>query len=193
MKTKTETCFERSHNYRNKRCSTMLTSTLSALIFAGSLTSNNALAEKVEWNDILQDQDSAQDVLMYGMGPKAQRYSKLSKINDRNIQALSPAWSMSFGDEKQRGQETQALFHDGTLYVTASYSRIFAIDARTGKQKWNYKHRLPEDIRPCCDVINRGAAIYKDLVFFGTLDAAVVALNKDTGKPVWKKKQKRNT
>lgn len=78
--------------------------------------------------------------------------------------------------------------HDGVVYVTGSYSRMYALDAKTGKRLWSYEHRLPDDIRPCCDVVNRGAAIYGDKVFFGTLDAGMVALNKDTGKVVWSKK-----
>ena len=142
----------------------------------------------VSWDDIANDANTPEDVLGYGIGPKAQRYSPMSQINKDNIHKLTPAWSFSFGDEKQRGQESQALVHDGTIYVTGSYSRVFAIDARTGKRKWAYSARLPEDIRPCCDVVNRGAAIYGDKIFFGTLDAAVVALNKETGKVIWKKK-----
>ena len=142
----------------------------------------------VTWEDIANDANTTEDVLMYGIGPKAQRYSPLTQIDKDNIHKLTPAWSYSFGDEKQRGQESQALVHEGTIYVTGSYSRVFAIDARTGKRKWSYSARLPEDIRPCCDVVNRGAAIFGDKIFFGTLDAAVVALNKDTGKVVWKKK-----
>ena len=160
------------------------------MVSAGALAvafTVGALAKDVTWDDIVADADTPGDVLMYGLGPKAQRYSKLDKINAENVSRLVPAWSFSFGDERQRGQETQALLHDGVLYVTASYSRIFAINARTGKRLWSYSHRLPDDIRPCCDVINRGAAIYGDKVFFGTLDASVVALNKDTGKVVWKK------
>ena len=68
--------------------------------------------------------------------------------------SLTPAWSFSFGDEKQRGQESQAIVHDGVIYVTGSYSRVFALDAKTGKRLWSYAHRLPDDIRPCCDVVN---------------------------------------
>ncbi|MFS8035510.1 methanol/ethanol family PQQ-dependent dehydrogenase [Xanthobacter sp. AM11] len=161
------------------------------VVSAGALAvafTAGALAKDVTWNDIVNDAETPGDVLMYGLGPKAQRHSKLDKITADNVSRLVPSWSFSFGDERQRGQETQALLHDGVLYVTASYSRIFAIDARTGKRLWAYSHRLPDDIRPCCDVINRGAAIYGDKVYFGTLDASVVALNKDTGKVVWKKK-----
>ena len=142
----------------------------------------------VTWEDILRDQESTGDVLTYGMGLKAQRYSPLKHIDTRNVSGLVPAWSFSFGGEKQRGQEAQAIVHDGVLYVTASYSRVFAIDARSGKQLWSYEHRLPGDIRPCCDVVNRGAAIFGDKIYFGTLDAAIVALDRKTGKVAWRKK-----
>ncbi|MDO6459383.1 methanol/ethanol family PQQ-dependent dehydrogenase [Granulosicoccaceae sp. 1_MG-2023] len=148
----------------------------------------NAVAAGVSWEDIVNDAATTEDVLAYGIGPKAQRWSPMDAINKDNVKRLLPAWSFSFGDEKQRGQESQALVHDGTIYVTGSYSRLFAIDARTGERKWAYTYRLPDDIRPCCDVVNRGAAIFGDLIYFGTLDAAIVALNKDTGKVVWKKK-----
>ncbi|MGP5712649.1 methanol/ethanol family PQQ-dependent dehydrogenase [Vreelandella alkaliphila] len=147
-----------------------------------------AHASEVTWDDILNDHNNTETVLMYGMGVKAQRYSPLDQINADNVEMLTPAWSLSFGDEMQRGQESQALVHEGVIYVTGSYSRIFAIDARTGQRLWSYNHRLPSDIRPCCDVVNRGAAIYGDKVFFGTLDAGIVALNKDTGEVVWRER-----
>ncbi|MEM1188535.1 MAG: methanol/ethanol family PQQ-dependent dehydrogenase [Pseudomonadota bacterium] len=145
-------------------------------------------AKDVTWKDIVNDEKTTDAVVSWGMGVRNHRYSKLDDINTDNVQNLKPVWSFSFGDEKQRGQETQALLHDGTLYITASYSRIFALDAKTGERKWSYTARLPDDIRPCCDVVNRGAALYGDKVYFGTLDAAIIALNKETGKPVWRKK-----
>jgi len=74
------------------------------------------------------------------------------------------------------------------IYVTASYSRAFALDAKTGRKLWSYAHRLPDDIRPCCDVVNRGGALYGDKFYMGTLDAGIVALDRKTGKVVWSKK-----
>lgn len=161
-----------------------------ALLLAMGILSGNPVhaAKTVTWEDIVNDDKSTGDVLTYGLGVKAQRHSALKQINTKTVARLLPAWSFSFGGEKQRGQEGQALVHDGVVYVTQSYSRIAAIDAKTGKRLWSYEHRLPDDIRPCCDVVNRGAAIYGDKVFFGTLDAGMVALNKDTGKVVWTKK-----
>ena len=147
--------------------------------------STNALAVTAE--DLVNDQDTVGDVLTYGMGYKGQRYSTLDQINKETVKNLVPAWAFSFGGEKQRGQESQPLIHDGVMYVTGSYSRMWAIDTKTGEELWQYDARLPEGILPCCDVVNRGAAIYGDKVYFGTLDAKLVALDAKTGKTVWRK------
>ena len=138
--------------------------------------------------DILNDAENTENVVSYGIGTKAQRYSPLDKVNAGTVKDLVPAWSFSYGGEKQRGQEAQPVIYNGRIFVTASYSRLFAVDARTGQELWEYNHRLPDGILPCCDVINRGAALYGDLVIFATLDAKIVALNQETGKVVWKKK-----
>lgn len=137
---------------------------------------------------IANDANTPEDVLSWGMGTQGQRHSTLSDVNVKTIGRLVPVWSMSFGGEKQRGQESQPLVHNGKMFVTASYSRIFALDAKTGHKLWKYEHRLPEGIMPCCDVINRGAALYENLVIFGTLDAQLVALDQTTGKVVWREK-----
>ncbi|MDJ0827052.1 MAG: PQQ-dependent methanol/ethanol family dehydrogenase [Rhodobacter sp.] len=142
----------------------------------------------VSEDDIANDATMTGQVVTNGMGRHLQRYSPLDILNKDNVENLVPAWAFSLGGEKQRGQETQPLVHDGTMYITGSYSRLYAIDVMTGEEKWQYDARLPEGILPCCDVINRGAALYGDLVIFGTLDARIVALNKDTGDVVWRKK-----
>jgi alcohol dehydrogenase (cytochrome c) len=138
--------------------------------------------------DIENDAKTTNDVVSWGMGTEGQRYSPLDKINVSNVKNLVPAWSFSFGGEKQRGQESQPLVVNGKMFVTGSYSRLYAINARTGAKLWEYDHRLPDGIMPCCDVVNRGAAVYDNLVIFSTLDAQLVALDQDTGKVVWKEK-----
>ncbi|MBD3657969.1 MULTISPECIES: methanol/ethanol family PQQ-dependent dehydrogenase [Marinobacter] len=145
-------------------------------------------AQAVTDKDLMSDHETTGDVLTYGMGHQGQRFSPLKSLNSSNVKSLQPVWAFSFGGEKQRGQESQPLIADGVMYVTGSYSRMWAIDARTGEELWQYDARLPDGIMPCCDVVNRGAAIYGDKVIFGTLDAKLVALNKDTGKVVWIKK-----
>ena len=163
------------------------------LAFAGSLTlsaaclSTNALALDVTIDELMNDQATTDDILTYGLGPRAQRFSPLDTLNKENVSNLFPVWSFSFGGEKQRGQESQPLIKDGVMYVTGSYSRMWAIDIATGAELWQYDARLPEGILPCCDVVNRGAAILGDKVYFGTLDAKIVALDAKTGKVVWRK------
>lgn len=157
---------------------------------AASVAAQATQATQATVSDAMIENDakSPGDVLSWGMGPQGQRYSTLSRINTKNVGRLVPAWSFSFGGEKQRGQESQPLVHDGKMFVTASYSRIYALDVKTGRKLWKYEHRLPEGIMPCCDVVNRGAALYDNLVIFGTLDAQLVALDQNSGKVVWKEK-----
>jgi alcohol dehydrogenase (cytochrome c) len=161
----------------------------SALVAGAVLTlSGGPATARVSDKDIIDDARTTGDVVSWGLGTQGQRYSPLSKINVGNVKHLVPTWTFSFGGEKQRGQESQPVIHNGKMFVTASYSRLFALDAKTGNKLWKYEHRLPDGIMPCCDVVNRGAALYDDLVIFATLDAQLVALNQDTGKVVWKQK-----
>lgn len=171
----------------NRTCNTVF-KTLAIVASVTLIPATNAIAGKVTDDDIINDAKTPGDVVSYGLGPQGQRFSSLKQINSKNVGKLVPAYAYSFGGEKQRGQEAQPLVHDGKMFVTASYSRIYAINSKTGEEIWQYDHRLPEGILPCCDVVNRGAALYDDLVIFGTLDAQIVALNQETGKVVWKEK-----
>jgi alcohol dehydrogenase (cytochrome c) len=167
------------------QCKTRLTRWIAAASVAVAAA---PLQAGVTDKDIDNDARTPGDVVSWGMGLNGQRYSPLDKINAGNVKNLVPVWSFSFGGEKQRGQESQPLVHNGKLFVTGSYSRAFALDAKTGAKLWQYEHRLPDGIMPCCDVVNRGGALYDNLFIFGTLDAQLVALNVDTGKVVWKEK-----
>jgi alcohol dehydrogenase (cytochrome c) len=159
-----------------------------ALVASALLVPLGASATAVTDQMLEKASSNTHEVLSNGLGSEGERFSPLKAINAQNVSKLVPAWTMSFGGEKQRGQESQPLVHDGKMFVTASYSRIYAIDVKTGTKLWKYEHRLPEGIMPCCDVVNRGAALYDNLVIFGTLDAQLVALDQETGKVVWKEK-----
>jgi alcohol dehydrogenase (cytochrome c) len=160
----------------------LLTALMALGLAAGGL--NAAVTQQMIDNDA----GEAKEILSSGLGTQGQRYSPLKQITPSTISRLVPAWSFSFGGEKQRGQQSQPLIHNGVMYVTGSYSRIYALDVATGKKLWKYEHRLPEGIMPCCDVVNRGAALFDNLVIFATLDAQLVALDQKTGDVVWKEK-----
>ena len=160
-----------------------LLATLMAYGFAAG-TAHAAVTQQMIDNDA----GDTTEVLSWGLGTQGQRFSPLKQVNAQSIKRLVPVWSFSFGGEKQRGQESQPVIHKGKMFVTGSYSRIFALDVKTGAKLWKYEHRLPEGIMPCCDVVNRGAALYDNLVIFMTLDAQIVALDQDSGEVVWKEK-----
>ena len=156
---------------------------LAALLAAAPLAHATVTDQMIE-----NEAKTGHEVLSWGLGTQGQRYSPLKQVNTASVSRLVPAWAFSFGGEKQRGQESQPVVHNGRMFVTASYSRLFALDAATGQKLWKYEHRLPEGIMPCCDVVNRGAALYDNLVIFSTLDAQLVALDQATGDVVWKEK-----
>ena len=116
------------------------------------------------------------------------RFTALDQINARNGTSLVARWVYQTGapgDGSNGRFETTPLVVDGIMYGTAQESRVFALDARTGRPIWRYERRVPGDIRPCCGRVNRGLAILGDKVFFGTLDAHVIALDSKTGHLVW--------
>ncbi|UWQ45244.1 PQQ-dependent methanol/ethanol family dehydrogenase [Leisingera aquaemixtae] len=158
-----------------------------AAVAAGTMMAGVSHAGATE-DDLRNDQTTTTQVVTNGMGRHLQRYSPLDTLNKDNVANLVPAWAFSLGGEKQRGQETQPLIYDGIMYITGSYSRVYAIDVETGREIWQYDARLPEGILPCCDVVNRGGAIYGDTFYFGTLDARIVALDLKTGDVKWRKK-----
>ncbi|HKK16462.1 MAG TPA: PQQ-binding-like beta-propeller repeat protein, partial [Gammaproteobacteria bacterium] len=82
---------------------------------------------------------------------------------------------------------TTPIIVNGTMYVTTSFNHVHALDAKTGKQKWHYKHKMGPITTYCCGPNNRGVFPYENMVYMGTLDAKLVALDAKTGKLVWEK------
>lgn len=140
-------------------------------------------------DDMLLNADKdASNWLLYGRDYQTTRYSPLQQVNQSNVKNLKPVWNLSFG--VLDGQDSQAVVVNGTIYVTSSYNKVFAVEAATGKVIWKYERELPGDVFPklCCDVVNRGVAVYKNKVYLASLDAHIVALDNQTGKVVWDKK-----
>jgi PQQ-dependent dehydrogenase (methanol/ethanol family) len=123
--------------------------------------------------------------LMYGRTYDDHRFSPLKQINEQSVGKLGLAWSRELGTT--RGLEGTPLVKDGILYITGSWSVVYAIDAKTGNVRWTYDPKVPRARAYfiCCDVVNRGLALYHGKVYVGTLDGRLIALDEATGKPVW--------
>ena len=111
------------------------------------------------------------------------RYYPSRQINAGNVQNLRPAWI--FQTEIVDTMETTPIVVDGVMYVTTAFDHVYALNARTGQQIWQYKHDMGPITTYCCGPNNRGVAVYGDMVYLGTLDAQLVALDAKTGKQVW--------
>ena len=123
--------------------------------------------------------------LTHGRTYAEQRYSPLAAIHEGNVGELGLAWF--FDTDTTRGLEASPLVRDGVLYTTGSWSIVFALDARTGRELWRFDPEVPRDVasKACCDVVNRGVALYRGRVYVGTLDGRLIALDAETGRPAW--------
>lgn len=141
------------------------------------------LEGQVTFERILKSPGEPANWLTYSGNYAAHRYSPLNQINDRNVAALKPVWS--YQTNSLQKFETTPLVIDGVMYISEPPSHVTALDPRTGRPFWKYRRTIPDDVRVCCGQVNRGVAVLGDLVFVGTVDAHLVALNAKTGAVEW--------
>ena len=111
------------------------------------------------------------------------RFYPNAQINTRNVGGLRVAWL--FQTDIQESMETSPIVVDGVMYVTTAFDHVYAVNAKSGEQIWEYKHKMGPVTTYCCGPENRGVAIYDDKVYLGTLDSQLVALDAKTGNLVW--------
>jgi quinohemoprotein ethanol dehydrogenase len=112
-------------------------------------------------------------------------YSPLTQINSKNIDELGFAWSYDLGT--YRGQEATPIVIDGVMYTSGTWGYVYAVNAANGKEMWRYDpHAAHLAARhPCCDLVNRGVAVWKGRVYVASVDGRLHALDAKTGAKVW--------
>lgn len=123
--------------------------------------------------------------LLHAGNHEAHHFSGLTQINDRTVESLAPAWVFEF--DTTRGQQSTPIVVDGVMFVTTAMSKVYALDADTGRLRWFHDPKVPGEQawKACCDVTNRGAAVYKGRVYVATVDGRLLALDADTGAVAW--------
>jgi len=141
--------------------------------------------EMIAAPDLLNAANNNSEWLTYGRTYSEERFSPLTQINRESVDQLGVAWSFEL--DTNRGQEATPLVIDGTIYFTSAWSKAFALDARTGEEKWRYDPRVPGryGVNACCDVVNRGMAAWGDKVYLGTIDGRLIALDRESGSVAW--------
>ena len=123
--------------------------------------------------------------LTYGGSYDETRHSSLASVNGDTIQDLGVGWVYTM--DKPRGAEATPIVVDGVMYVSGSWSVVYAIDAKTGEELWTYDPEVSgkDAAKGCCDVVNRGVAVHNGKVFVGVFDGRLEALDAATGEVLW--------
>jgi alcohol dehydrogenase (cytochrome c) len=160
--------------------------TLGAALVVTAAWSFAVTAQPVTTRDLENAAADNSSWLSYGRDYYGHRFVRTGQITPANVARLQPAWVFTTGGEN-RGLQATPLVHKGVIYLSADQSRVFAIDARTGRKKWSYDPKIGADVARvyCCGSNNRGVALFENLVLVGTMDARMIALDKDTGDVVW--------
>ena len=166
--------------------------TISRLVLLGGLagavwTTLGQQPRKVDDAALRNAGKTGEEWLTYGLTPGETRYSPLNQINTSNVSRLGLAWAYDVGPGGGT-QESTPLVWNGTMYSITNWSITFAVDARTGKEKWRWDpevNRAAVQPKVCCGVVNRGLAIYDGKIFVPVIDGRLEALDAATGKVVW--------
>lgn len=149
-----------------------------ALLAAATLAAQN-----VPYQRILESQKEPQNWLTYSGNYNGHRHSTLDRINTANVKRLKVAWVHHTGTTESH--QTTPLVVDGIMFLTEGPNIVKSLDTRTGSVLWRYEKKIPNDLRLCCGRPNRGVAILGDTVFYGSIDAHIIALDAKTGRVKW--------
>jgi alcohol dehydrogenase (cytochrome c) len=143
----------------------------------------SALLAQVPYNRLLEASAEPHNWLMYNGSYASTHHSALDRITPGNVGRLELKWVWQA--QSLEKFETTPLVVDGVMYLTEAPNNVVAVDARTGRIFWAYRHPLPVQVNPCCGRVNRGVAILDNTLFLATLDAKLVALDASTGRKKW--------
>jgi quinohemoprotein ethanol dehydrogenase len=112
-------------------------------------------------------------------------YSPLNLINQENVSRLGFAWQLETGTV--RGMEATPIVVDGVMYTSGVAGRVYALDAAKGTVLWQFEPTVNGRVNrgSCCDMVNRGVAVWQGKVYVGAFDGMLYALDAATGKVLW--------
>ncbi|WP_441277068.1 PQQ-dependent dehydrogenase, methanol/ethanol family [Tardiphaga sp. 172_B4_N1_3] len=184
-----------SHTILHRWLRTSIAAALGATLLGGAANAQTkgtpdhikAVTSAIDSASITANTATSKDWPTYGLDYAETRFSKLNQITAENVKDIGLMWTYNL--ESIRGVEATPLVVDGIMYVSAPWSVVHAVDTRTGKRLWTFDPGVDREkgYRGCCDVVNRGVALYKGKVFVGAYDGRLVALDAATGTKVWEK------
>ena len=163
------------------------------LLAAAAVTALVALATlqtsaqtRVGYERLLNAAKEPENWLIYGGDYSSNRHSGLTQLTPANVKNLNLTWA--YQAPAAGSWQPTPLVVDGIMYLTQRPNEVLALDAVTGRVFWMYRYQNAADLVVCCGSNNRGVAVLGDMVFMGTLDAHLIALDTKSGRPVWNTK-----
>ena len=168
-------------------CDSNLNSSAQTQTSVSKESTSSDVAASVNSERLIAADENADQWMSYGRTYDEQRFSPLTQINTDTVSALGLQW---FADiDTSRHQEATPIVVDGKLFVSTAWSKVKAFDALTGKTLWQFDPKVDraKGVDACCDVVNRGVAVWEGKVFVGTIDGRLIALDANNGDIVWEK------
>lgn len=142
---------------------------------------------QVPFERILRAGGEPQNWLTYSGTTFSQRHSTLTEITPNNVPQLELKWiyQTTTSEPSSTKFEATPLVADGVMYTVAPPNDVVALEAATGSVLWTHRYAPAKTARACCGRVNRGLAILDDMLYLGTLDGHLLALDAKTGRTVW--------
>ena len=139
----------------------------------------------IDTKRIVHANDEPENWLAHGRTYDEQRFSPLTDISAKNVNRLGLSWFFETGDT--RGLEASPIVLDGTMFITGNWGKVHALDAKTGKELWSFDPEVPGQWARygCCDIVNRGVAVWEGKVIVASFDGRLIALDGKSGKKIW--------
>ena len=134
---------------------------------------------------VLGESDSGENWLVNGGRFTGEHYSPLTGINDGNVETLGLAW---VANVPTFTLAAEPLVVDGVVYSSASLSHVFAFDAATGEKLWQFAPEVRLDFsfgNSYAARTNRGVAVWNGVVYVGTGDCRLIAIDAERGNQLW--------
>ena len=150
-----------------------------------SLITSSSSVGLIDDKRIIEAESEPENWIAHGRTYEEQRFSPLTKINKESVSDLGLAWYKDMGTN--RALEATPIVVDGIMFFTSTWSRVYAVEAKTGETLWSFDPEVPGEWarKACCDIVNRGVAVYQGKVFFASLDGRLFSLNAETGEKIW--------
>ena len=123
--------------------------------------------------------------LTYSGSLDGHRYTPLTEITPENVARLRVRWVHQFDTTESTKIESTPIVAGGTIFTTEPPNNVVALETGTGAEKWQYRRSLPDKLPVCCARTNRGLAVLGNVLFLGSLDCNLVAINATTGSVIW--------